>query len=209
MAKDTSAKCRQCRREGQKLFLKGTKCFTAKCPIEKRNNVAPGVHGAKRGRLSDFAVMLREKQKIRRIYGVLENQFKKYYEEANRRKGATGEMLLQLLESRLDNVAYRLGFGLSRSEARQVVLHRGVKVNGQITNIPSYTVKQGDIIELTDKAKEQLRTKFAVSTAVDRGIPSWLDLDSKHMVGTFKNVPDRSDLPSDIQEHLVVEYYSK
>lgn len=208
MARYIGPKCRQCRREGDKLFLKGEKCFSAKCPIESRA-FPPGQHGQRRTRLSDYATQLREKQKLRRIYGVLEKQFRLYYKEADRRKGSTGENLLQLLESRLDNVVYRMGFGSSRSEARQLVRHNGVTLNGKKINIPSAQVNPGDVVALTDGARSQLRAKGAVEMAQQRGIPDWLDVDASKFEGTYKTMPERADLPSDINEHLVVELYSK
>jgi small subunit ribosomal protein S4 len=200
--------CRLCRREGDKLFLKGEKCFSSKCAIEKRPN-PPGQHGAKRGRLSDYATQLREKQKLRRIYGILERQFRSYYHEADRRKGSTGENLLQLLESRLDNVVFRMGFGASRTEARQMVRHNAISLNGKKANIPSIQIKPGDVIAVAGKSKEQLRIKAATDAAEQRGIAEWLDVDFKKLQGIFKATPERSDLPSDINEHLVVELYSK
>ena len=208
MARYIGPVCRLCRREGDKLFLKGEKCFSSKCAIEKRPN-PPGQHGAKRGRLSDYATQLREKQKLRRIYGILEKQFRSYYHEADRRKGSTGENLLQLLESRLDNVVYRMGFGASRTEARQMVRHNAISLNGKKANIPSIQVKPGDVITVAGKSKDQLRVKAATEMAEQRGIAEWLDVDFKKMQGTFKATPERSDLPSDINEHLVVELYSK
>lgn len=209
MAKYTDAKCRLCRREGEKLFLKGSKCFTSKCPIENRP-FPPGQHGQRRRtRLSDYATQLREKQKLRRIYGVLEGQFRLYYKEADRRKGSTGENLLQLLEGRLDNVVYRMGFGISRSEARQLVRHNGILVNGGKVNVPSYQVKPDDVIAVTDKAKNQLRIKAALELAEQRGFPEWIDVDTSKMQGTYKSVPERSELPAEFNEHLVVELYSK
>ena len=208
MARYTDSKCRQCRREGGRLFLKGEKCFTDKCPVENRA-YPPGQHGQRRTRISDYGLQLREKQKLRRIYGVLERQFASYYAEADRRKGSTGENLLQLLESRLDNVVYRMGFGVSRSEARQLVRHNGVTINGVRTNIPSCQVQASDVIELTPKAKEQLRVKASLEAANQRGLPEWMVIDVANMKGTFKNVPDRSDLPSEINESLVVALYSK
>ncbi len=209
MARNTDAKCRQCRREGEKLFLKGEKCFTDKCAIERRS-YAPGQHGQKSGaRLSDYGKQLREKQKTRRTYGVLEGQFRRLYAEATRSKGVTGERLLQLLETRLDNVAYRMGFGASRSEARQVVRHNGVTVNGKRVNIPSYQVRPGDVIEVSQKAKAQLRVKAAAEAAESRGVPEWLEVDAKGLKGTFKALPARTDLPSTINESLIIELYSK
>lgn len=208
MARYIGPVCRLCRREGDKLFLKGEKCFSSKCAIEKRPN-PPGQHGAKRGRLSDYATQLREKQKLRRIYGILEKQFRSYYQDADRRKGSTGENLLQLLESRLDNVVYRMGFGASRTEARQLVRHNAVALNGRKANIPSMQIKPGDVITISGKSKEQLRIKAAIDMAEQRGISEWLSVDFKKMEGTFKATPERSELPSDINEHLVVELYSK
>ncbi len=209
MARNLDAKCRQCRREGEKLFLKGEKCFTDKCAIERRS-YAPGQHGQKSGqRLSGFGQQLREKQKIRRIYGVLERQFRRVYAEAVRRKGQTGENMLQLLESRLDTVAFRMGFGASRAESRQVVRHNGVLVNGKRVNIPSYEVRPGDVVELTERAKGHLRSKGALEAQASRGFPDWLDVDSKAARGVFKSVPARTDLPSTINESLVVELYSR
>ncbi|HSW52219.1 MAG TPA: 30S ribosomal protein S4 [Sulfuricaulis sp.] len=208
MARYTDSKCRQCRREGGKLFLKGEKCFTEKCPVEKRA-YAPGQHGQQKSRLSDYGKQLREKQKLRRIYGILERQFRNYYKEAARHKGSTGEDLLKMLESRLDNVVYRMGFGVSRAEARQLVRHNAVRVNGRRVNIPSYQARPNDLIEISASAQEQLRIKAALEAAGQRGIPEWLDVDIKAMKGTFKSVPERNDLPSDINESLVVALYSK
>ena len=209
MARNLDPKCRQCRREGEKLFLKGEKCFTDKCSIERRA-YAPGQHGQKSGqRLSGYGQQLREKQKIRRIYGVLERQFRKVYFEADRRKGQTGENLLQLLEGRLDAVAFRMGFGASRAEARQVVRHNGVLVNGKRVNIPSYTLRPGDVVQLTDAARVHLRSKAALEAAEGRGFPEWLEVDAKAGKGVFKAYPQRTELPSTINESLVVELYSR
>lgn len=208
MAKYTESKCRLCRREGAKLFLKGTKCFTGKCPVENRP-FPPGQHGQKRPRLSDYATQLREKQKLRRIYGLLETQFRRYYHEASRRKGSTGEVLLQLLESRLDNVAYRMGFAVSRSEARQLVRHDAVRVNGEKVNIPSYQVQPSDVVSVDEKSRSQVRVQAALDWAQQRGLPDWVEVDAKKMEGIFKARPERSELPPDINEHLVVELYSK
>ena len=208
MARYIGPKCRLCRREGTKLFLKGEKCFTSKCAIENRPN-PPGVHGQRRTRLSDYAVQLREKQKLRRTYGVLENQFRNYYKEAARLKGSTGENLLQLLESRLDNVVYRMGFAASRDEARQLVRHKGIEVNGHKVNVPSYHVKASDVVAVTEKSRNQGRVQNALEVAQQRGFSDWVDVDVKKMTGTFKAAPERSELPPDINEHLVVELYSK
>jgi small subunit ribosomal protein S4 len=209
MARILDAKCRQCRREGEKLFLKGEKCFTDKCAIERRS-YAPGQHGQKSGtRMSDYGKQLREKQKLRRIYGVLERQFRRTYAEASRSKGVTGERLLQLLETRLDNVSYRMGFGASRTEARQIVRHNGILVNGKRVNIPSFQVRPGDVIEVATKAKAHLRVKAAAEAAESRGVPEWMEVDAKALKGTFKSLPARVDLPATINESLVVELYSK
>jgi small subunit ribosomal protein S4 len=208
MARNLDAKCRQCRREGEKLFLKGEKCFTDKCAIERRN-YPPGQHGQKNTRLSGYGVQLREKQKVRRIYGILERQFRKMYHAADQAKGITGESLLQLLESRLDTVAYRMGFGSSRTEARQIVRHNGILVNGKRVSIPSFQCRPGDVVEVTERAKSQLRIKGAAEAAESRGFPEWLEVDSKALKGTFKARPQRSELPSTINESLVVELYSK
>jgi len=209
VARNLDPKCRQCRREGEKLFLKGEKCFTDKCAVERRA-YAPGQHGQKSGqRLSDYGKQLREKQKIRRIYGILERQFRGMYATAARQKGITGESLLQLLESRLDTVCFRMGFGASRNEARQVVRHNSIMVNGKRVNIPSYQVRTGDTVEVAEKAKNQLRIKGASAAAASRGIPEWLQVDVAALKGTFKAKPQRSELPSTINESLVVELYSK
>jgi small subunit ribosomal protein S4 len=209
VARNLDAKCRQCRREGEKLFLKGEKCFTDKCAVERRS-YAPGQHGQKSGqRLSGYGVQLREKQKIRRTYGVLERQFRKVYAEADRRKGQTGENLLQLLESRLDTVAYRMGFGASRAEARQLVRHNGVLVNGKRVNIPSFDVRPGDTVELAEKSRGHLRVKAALEAAESRGFPEWIEVDAKAGKGVFKAYPARTDLPATINESLVVELYSR
>jgi small subunit ribosomal protein S4 len=209
VARNLDPKCRQCRREGEKLFLKGEKCFTDKCSIERRS-YAPGQHGQKSGqRLSGYGQQLREKQKIRRIYGILERQFRKTFAEADRRKGQTGENLLQLLEGRLDSVAYRMGFGISRAEARQIVRHNGVLVNGKRVNIPSYNLKPGDVVQLTDAARNQLRVKAALEAAESRGFPEWVEVDVKAGKGVFKAYPAREDLPPSLKEGLVVELYSR
>ena len=202
-------KCRHCRREGEKLFLKGEKCFTDKCPVERRA-YAPGQHGQKSGaRMSDYGKQLREKQKVRHIYGLLERQFRGTYAEASRSKGVTGERLLQLLEARLDSVVYRMGFGASRAEARQLVRHNAITVNGKRVNIPSYEVRPGEVIEVASKMKEQLRVKAAAEAAASRNIPEWLEVDTKGLKGTFKALPARADLPSTINESLIIELYSK
>ena len=208
MARNLDAKCRQCRREGEKLFLKGEKCFTDKCAMERRA-YPPGQHGQKNSRLSGYGVQLREKQKVRRIYGILERQFRKTYKEAAASKGVTGEALLQSLESRLDTVVYRMGFGASRTEARQVVRHNGILVNGRRVNIPSVQCRPGDVVEVAQPAKAQLRIKGASEAAESRGYPEWVEVDSKALKGIFKARPQRSELPSTINESLIVELYSK
>jgi small subunit ribosomal protein S4 len=206
MARYIGPKCKLARREGTDLFLKsGVRPLESKCKAE----AIPGQHGARRGRLSDYGVQLREKQKVRRIYGVLEKQFRAYYKEAARRKGATGENLLQLLEGRLDNVVYRMGFGATRAEARQLVSHRAVMVNGQTVNIPSYQVRPGDVVALREKAKKQLRVQSALALAAQRGEPEWIEVNAEKLEGVFKAVPERQDMASDINENLIVELYSK
>lgn len=206
MARYLGPKCKLARREGTDLFLKsGVRPLDSKCKTEN----APGQHGIRKGRLSDYGVQLREKQKIRRIYGVLEKQFSGYYKEAARQKGATGENLLQLLESRLDNVVYRMGFGSTRAESRQLVTHKSILVNGDIINIPSYQVSPGDVISVRSKAKEQLRIKAAMELAAQRSPVEWINVNSDKMEGQFSRKPDRADLSADINENLIVELYSK
>jgi len=206
MARYIGPKCKLSRREGTDLQLKsGVRALESKCKAE----TAPGMHGARRGRLSDYGVQLREKQKVRRIYGVLEKQFRNYYKEAARLKGATGENLLQLLESRLDNVVYRMGFGSTRSEARQLVAHKGILVNGRVVNIASYQVAPGDVVSVREKAKKQLRVQSAMGLAEQRPDPEWIDVNAEKLEGTFKSKPERQDLPSEINENQIVELYSK
>lgn len=206
MARYIGPKCKLSRREGTDLFLKsGVRALDSKCKAE----TPPGVHGARRSRLSDYGLQLREKQKVRRIYGILERQFRGYYKEAARLKGATGENLLQLLESRLDNVVYRMGFGATRSEARQIVSHKAILVNGQTVNIASYQVKAGDVVTVREKAKTQLRIKNALELASQRTVIEWVDVDNAKMEGTFKAAPERTELSAEINEHLIVELYSK
>jgi small subunit ribosomal protein S4 len=209
LARNLDAKCRQCRREGEKLFLKAEKCFTDKCAVERRA-YPPGQHGQKKNtRQSEYGGQLREKQKVRRIYGVMEHQFRLTFKRAVQERGISGENLLQILESRLDNVSYRMGFGASRSEARQVVRHNAILVNGKRVNIPSYQVRPGDVVEVAEKSKNHLRIKSALLAAEQRGFPEWIDVDSKAMKGTYKALPQRSELPATINEHLIVELYSK
>lgn len=208
MARNLAPKCKQCRREGEKLFLKGEKCFTDKCAIERRN-YPPGQHGQKKGRLSDYGGQLREKQKVKKIYGILEKQFRNIYKAADKERGITGDNLLQLLESRLDNVVYHMGFGSSRSEARQIVRHNCILVNGHRVNIPAYLVHVGDTIEIDKNAKNQLRIKSSIETASNRNFPSWIDVNVSEMKGVYKMKPERSDLPASINESLIIELYSK
>jgi small subunit ribosomal protein S4 len=206
MARYLGPKLKLSRREGTDLFLKsGVRAIDTKCKIDN----APGVHGARRGRLSDYGVQLREKQKVRRMYGVLEKQFRNYYKEAARLKGNTGENLLQLLEGRLDNVVYRIGFGATRAEARQLVSHKAILVNGKVVNIPSFKVSVNDVVSIREKAKAQSRIKAALEVAQQREKPTWIEVDGSTMEATFKRLPERSDLSADINEQLIVELYSK
>ena len=209
MARYLEAKCRLCRREGEKLYIKGSKCYSDKCPIERRP-YAPGMHGQnRRVKVSDYGVQLREKQKVKRIYGLQEKQFRRYFSDADRMPGITGLNLLQLIESRLDNVVYRMGLASSRTEARQIVRHKLVKVNGGIANIPSMSVPLGARIELVDGAKEHLRINAAAEAAGSRGTAEWLDIDLPSRQGTFRELPVRDQLDSNIREQLIVELYSK
>ncbi|WP_371193743.1 30S ribosomal protein S4 [Glaciecola sp. SC05] len=206
MARYLGPKLKLSRREGTDLFLKsGVRAIESKCKID----TAPGQHGARRGRLSDYGVQLREKQKVRRMYGVLEKQFRNYYKEAARLKGNTGENLLQLLEQRLDNVVYRMGFASTRAEARQLVSHKAIVVNGKVVNIPSFNVKAEDVVAVREKAKKQARIGAALELADQREKPVWLEVDNTKLEGTFKRVPERTDLSSEINEQLIVELYSK
>ena len=206
MARYIGPKLKLARREGTDLYHKsGVRPIDSKCRIDN----PPGQHGARRTRLSDYAVQPREKQKVRRIYGVLEKQFRNYYKKADRRKGATGENLLQLLESRLDNVVYRMGFGSTRSEARQLVSHRSILVNGQSVNIPSYQVSPEDVVSVAEKSRGQLRIQSALQVAGQRAPVEWVDVDATKMEGVFKRLPDREELPAEINENLIVELYSK
>jgi small subunit ribosomal protein S4 len=206
MARYIGPTCKLSRREGTDLFLKsGARALDSKCKLE----TAPGQHGQRRGRLSDYGVQLREKQKVRRIYGILEKQFRGYYKEAARRKGASGENLLKLLESRLDNVVYRMGFGSTRSESRQLVSHKAISVNGKTVNVASFQVAAGDVVAVREKAKKQLRIQNAINLAGQRSNVEWVDVNAEKKEGVFKRVPDRSDLPADINENLIVELYSK
>ena len=206
MARYLGPKLKLSRREGTDLFLKsGVRAIDTKCKIDN----APGVHGARRGRLSEYGVQLREKQKVRRMYGVLEKQFRNYYKDAARLKGNTGENLLQLLEGRLDNVVYRMGFGATRAEARQLVSHKAILVNGKVVNVPSFKVAANDVVSIREKAKQQSRIKAALEVAEQREKPTWIEVDGGKMEGMFKRLPERSDLSADINEQLIVELYSK
>lgn len=202
------AVCRLCRREGEKLFLKGTKCYTSKCAIETKNT-KPGQHGKRKTRSGDYAQQLRAKQTIRRVYGIGECQFRNIYKEADRRKGATGENLLQQLESRLDNMVYRAGFGVSRSESRQLVRHKAVKVNGKLMTIPSYELKVGDELTMADRGSEQLRVKSSMHFAEERQFPEWMDVNTKNMSAVYKQYPEVAEISATLQPQLVVEFYSK
>ena len=206
MARYIGPKCKLSRREGVDLELKsGVRALDTKCKLEQ----SPGQHGAKRGRMTDYGLQLREKQKVRRIYGILERQFHNYYVEASRLRGSTGENLLKLLESRLDNVVYRIGFGATRSEARQLVSHKSIMVNGKVVNIPSFLVKTNDVIAIREKSKKQTRIQDSINLAKQKGLAGWISLDETKLEAVFKSVPERSDLSADINESLVVELYSK
>lgn len=209
MARYTGPSCKLCRRERMKLFLKGTKCFSDKCPIESRN-YPPGQHGlSRRSRISDYAIQLREKQKVRKTYGVLENQFRRYFEEASRKTGVTGDNLVQLLERRFDNTIYRLGLAPSRKAARQLILHKHFTINGKVVNIPSYLLKSGDSINVRDKSKKLELIHDSMKRIKDNMMVSWLTLDKANMKGVFMKEPDRSEVPFIANEQLIVELYSK
>ena len=207
MARYIGPKCKLSRREGTDLFLKSARrSLDSKCKLDSK----PGQHGRISGaRTSDYGQQLREKQKLKRMYGVLEKQFRKYFAEAERRRGNTGEQLIQLLESRLDNVVYRMGFGSTRAEARQLVSHRAIELNGHTADIPSMLVKAGDIVSIREKAKAQLRIRESLDLAAGQGMPQWVDVDPTKLTGTFKQVPDRADVARDINESMVVELYSR
>lgn len=208
LARYTKSVCRLCRRENLKLFLKGERCYTEKCAVDRRT-YPPGQHGQSRKKFSPYGAQLREKQKVKRLYGLLENQFRNTFGEADRQKGITGEVLLALLERRLDNAVYRLGFANSRSEARQLVKHNHFQVNKTKVNIPSYLLKPGDVIELREKSKKVVRILEALEGVARRGVPQWLELDKEQMVGHLKALPAREDITIPIQENLIVELYSK
>jgi small subunit ribosomal protein S4 len=208
MARYTDSVCKLCRRERQKLFLKGQKCFTEKCPIETKN-YPPGEHGLnRRAKVSEYGIQLREKQKIKRIYGLLETQFRNYFDKANKQKGITGENLVKLLESRFDNVIYRLGFAASRKQARQLIRHRHFMINDRLVDIPSYSLSAGDILKLRNKSKK-LDTIHSSLKRVKDSTYSWLTVDKANLLGTFVQVPEREDIPLNANEQLVVELYSK
>lgn len=209
MGRYTDASCRLCRREKQKLFLKGTKCYTEKCPVERRG-YPPGQHGqSRRQKISEYGVQLREKQKVRRIYGLMENQFRNYFEKALRQTGRTGEILLRMLESRLDNVVYRLGFAPSRKAARQLVGHGHLLVNGKPVNIASYMLRPGDVIQVRDKSKKLDIIHASLKRMKDNMLPPWLSVDKAGLSGTYLNLPERVDIPLNANEQLIVELYSK
>ena len=208
MARYTGPVCRHCRREGLKLFLKGERCYTDKCAIERRN-YPPGEHGQARPKFSEYSIQLREKQKLRRIYGVLEGQFRRYFEMADRARGVTGETLLQLLERRLDNIVYRLGFATSRAEARQLVRHGHFRVNGRKVDVPSYLVRRGDVVTVRERSRKVSRIQESLELAQRRGVPDWLEVNAESFAGTVKAFPARADLTMPINEKLVVELYSK
>ena len=208
MARYIGPVCRLCRREGLKLFLKGDRCYTEKCAIERRA-YPPGQHGQRHSKRSDYGYQLREKQKVRRMYGLLEKQFRSYYVTADRKKGVTGQNLLRLLETRLDNAVYRLGFAVNRSEARQIVRHNHVLVNGRKANIPAMQLRIGDVVEIKPRAQKHNRVVSAVDNVDRRGVPNWLELDRKAFKGTVRELPAREDITMPIEEHLIVELYSK
>ncbi len=207
MARYTDAVCKLCRREGEKLFLKGSKCLTEKCPIEKRN-YPPGQHGDKRSKPSGYSTQLREKQKVRRIYGILERQFRLYFHRAEAKKGVTGVVLLQLLESRLDNLLYRFGFAASRSQARQLVLHRHIEVNGELVTIPSFQVKPGDEVSVREKSKKLALVHSSLKRTKESSL-NWLDVNKAELKGKYITMPEREQIPVDVKEQLIVELYSK
>ena len=208
MARYRDALCRQCRREGEKLFLKGDRCFTEKCGVERRK-YPPGQHGQRRSKLTDYAIQLREKQKVRNTYGLLEKQFRRYYEWASTKKGVTGEVLLQYLERRLDNVVYRMGFAHNRRQARQFVGHGHFLVNGRRVNIPSYLVKVGDVVEVKESAKKMPAISDSLQKAQHRGILEWVEVDAGNFKGKVDHLPSREEIPLPVHEQLIVELYSK
>ncbi len=208
MARYTGPQCRLCRRETEKLFLKGDRCFTEKCAVERRQ-YPPGQHGQRRGKLSDYGVQLREKQKVRNTYGILEKQFRKYFHKAERKKGVTGEVLLQFLETRMDNIVHRMGFAPNRNSARQLVRHGHFLVNGRDVNVPSFNVHVGDIVEVKTSSRDLDAIKDSISRIEQRGIPSWLEMDFQNFKGKVLQIPSREDIQLTAQEQLIVELYSK
>ncbi|KAF0177723.1 MAG: small subunit ribosomal protein S4 [Nitrospirae bacterium] len=208
MARYTGPLCRLCRREGEKLFLKGTRCTTEKCGVERRK-YAPGQHGQSRGKLSDYGIQLREKQKVRRIYGIMERQFRLYFEEAARVKGITGEVLLQLLERRIDNVVYRMGFGANRRQSRQLVRHGHFQVNGRRVDIPSFLLRAGDEVQVIESSRESTVIADNLAIAEHRGAPEWIEFYAQELKGKFVRIPTREEIQLPVQEQLIVELYSK
>lgn len=210
MSRYTGPVCKLCRRAGEKLFFKGDRCYTEKCGIERRK-YAPGQHGQSRGKLSDYGVQLMQKQKVRKPYGIAERQFRRYFREAERRKGVTGENLLQLLECRLDNIVYRMGFAANKRQARQFLGHGHFKVNGKRVNIPSYIIKAGDVVETAEAARKMSAIQESLDKSAHRGLPSWMEVDSANFRGKILHIPSREEIqiPFDVQEQLIVELYSK
>ncbi len=208
MARYRGSLCRLCRRENMKMFLKGTRCYTEKCTFERRK-YPPGQHGHNKGKLSDYGLQLREKQKVKRIYGIMERQFKNYFEKATKMKGVTGENLLKLLERRLDNVVYRMGFAINRRQARQMVRHGFFMINGKKVNIPSYLVRPGDIIDITQAGRELEAIKENLALAEQRGLPVWIEINIEEMKGKFVRLPEKEEIQLPVQEQLIVEFYSK
>lgn len=209
MARYTGPVCKLCRREGEKLFLKGERCFTPKCAVDKRGRGGPGMHGAKRRKMSDYGTQLREKQKARRIYGILEKQFSKHFDEAKRIPGSTGERLLQVLEMRLDNIVYRMGFADSRSQARQIVRHGHFSVNGRATDIPSYITKAGDVIAVLENSRNKEYFKVVAEVILKKDVPGWISLEGKALSGRILNIPNRDEMDLSIKEQLIVEHYNR
>jgi small subunit ribosomal protein S4 len=208
MARYREALCRLCRREGEKLFLKGDRCYTEKCSVERRK-YPPGQHGQRRTKLSDYAIQLREKQKVRNSYGLMEKQFRRYFEWADRSRGVTGEVLLQYLERRLDNVVFRMGFADNRRQARQYVSHGLVKVNGKFLNVPSYIVRAGETVEIAEGSRKIKDISESMEKATHRGLPGWIELDAKAFKGTFLHIPTREEIALPVHEQFIVELYSK
>lgn len=208
MARYHDPLCRLCRREGEKLFLKGERCFTDKCSIERRK-YAPGQHGQRRAKLSDYGIQLKEKQKVRRIYGLMERQFRKYFAEAERKKGITGTLLLRFLELRLDNIVFRLGFGSNRNQARQLITHGHMTVNGRKVNIPSFRVKVGDVVEVLESSKNIGSIAESLTRIEHAGLPGWIEVDAQNMKGKVVQLPEREDIPLVAKEQLIVEFYSR